>query len=245
MGSESIIDQILTTLHEAGHSFYEMGLPKEHYGMPLAEPISHAIHESESRCWETRIGRTMAFWHFFLPKLKKVSSLTEEELFRAISRVKPTFIRTESDEITYPLHVILRFEIEKELLTGKLQTKELSERWRAGMKTLLGIEPPTDRQGCLQDIHWSMGAFGYFPTYTLGNVIAAQLFEVFEQEYPNWQEKVKKGQFEFIKEWHLENVHQHGRRYSSKELVEKISGKKLSSQPYTSYLTTKYQAIFP
>ncbi len=247
--SHGLAIQVLTTLHEAGHSFYEMGLPPEHFGTPLADPISHGIHENESRTWETRIGRTLAFWQFLHPIVKelfpkKFDHLTAEELFSEISCVKPSFIRTDSDEVTYPLHVILRFQIEKELIEGSLKTKDVPARWNEKMRSLLGITPANDREGCLQDIHWSMGGFGYFPTYTLGNIYAAELFEVFAKEHPNWQERIKKGDFDFIKEWRHKNVHQHGRRYTSKELLEKITGKQITANPYINYLTTKYRSIF-
>lgn len=247
--SHGLTVQVLTTLHEAGHSFYEMGLPKEHYGTPLGEPISHGIHENESRTWETRIGRSLAFWQFFFPLLQnmfpdKCSHLNAEKVFREMSSVRPSFIRTDSDEVTYPLHVILRFQIEKELIAGTLSTKDIPERWNAAMHSLLGITPPTNKEGCLQDIHWSMGAFGYFPSYTLGNIYAAQLFETFAKEHPDWEDRIRRGEFEFIKEWHFNNVHRHGRRYTSIELVENITKTKISATPYIGYLTNKYKTIF-
>lgn len=248
--SHGLIIQVLTILHEAGHSFYEMGLLPEFHGTPLGEPISMGIHESESRSLETRIGRTLAFWQFLLPHIQKmfpgkVDDTTPESLFTEMSRVAPSLIRTDSDEVTYPLHVLLRFQIEKELIEGTLKTKEIPERWNSCMKTLLGIVPPTDREGCLQDIHWAMGGFGYFPTYTLGNIYAAQFFTVFEKQYPDWQERVRQGEFEFIKEWHRQEVHRHGRRYTSRELVKKITGSDVTSEPYVRYLSDKYRAIFP
>lgn len=247
--SHGLIVQVLTTLHEAGHSFYEMGLLPEFHGTPLGESISMGIHESESRCWETRIGRTLPFWQFLLPQIQKmfpgkIDAITPETLFTEMSRVSPSLIRTDSDEVTYPLHVLLRFQIEKELIAGTLKTKEIPERWNSSMKTLLGIVPPSDREGCLQDIHWSMGGFGYFPTYTLGNIYAAELFEVFEKRYPDWKERIRKGEFEFIKEWHLQEVHRHGRRFTSHELIKKITGHEVSSEPYIRYLSEKYRTIF-
>lgn len=243
--SDSLIVQILTTLHEAGHSFYEMGHPVKEHGTPLGQHISLGIHESQSRFWETRIGRSRGFWKFFLPKLKKrfkkdLGSITLDEFMARLNHVKPSFIRTDADEVTYPLHVILRFEIEKELVSGKLAVKDLSKRWNEGMKDLLGITPKTDVQGCLQDIHWSMGAFGYFPTYSLGNVYAAQMFEVFAKKHPTWEKRLEKGEFGFIHEWLSDNVWQHGRRYDGAELIRKISGKPLTAKPFIAYLTEKY-----
>jgi len=243
-----ICDEILTTLHEAGHSFYEMGLPKEHVGTPLGQAISLGIHESVSRWWETRIGRSLPFWKFFYPKLQdrvhgELSGISLEQFVRTLNRVKPSLIRTESDEISYSLHVILRFQIEKELIEGKLQPKDLPERWNSGMKELLGVEPASNKKGCLQDVHWSMGAFGYFPTYTLGNLFSAQFFEVFSHHHPDWGKLVENGQFDFIRNWQQKEIFRHGRRYTSFELVEKVSGKKLSCEPYISYLFEKYNNL--
>lgn len=246
--SDSLIVQILTTLHEAGHSFYEMGLPAKEQGTPLGQHISLGIHESQSRFWETRIGRSRGFWKFLLPRLQKrfkkdLGGIKLDEFMTRLNHVKPSFIRTDADEVTYPLHVILRFEIEKELVSGKLAVKDLPKRWNAGMKELLGITPKNDVQGCLQDIHWSMGAFGYFPTYSLGNVYAAQMFEAFEKKHPTWEKRIEKGEFGFIHEWLSDNVWQHGRRFDGAELIRKISGKALSAKPFITYLKAKYKDI--
>lgn len=243
--SNGVLIQILTTLHEAGHSFYDMGRPIEQQGTPLGDAISYGIHESQSRLWETRIGRSLPFWQFFYPILQKrfekeLKDVPLASFYKKVNIVKPTLIRTDADELTYPLHVILRFEIEKELVTGTLAVKDLPERWKAGMKELLGIEPQTDSTGCLQDIHWSMGGLGYFPTYSLGNIYAAQMFETFSQNIPDWETKVQNGQFQFIKDWLSNAVWQHGRRYNGKELIKEITGKALSPQPFIDYVTTKY-----
>ncbi|MBS0635337.1 MAG: carboxypeptidase M32 [Verrucomicrobia bacterium] len=240
--SDSLIVQLLTTLHEAGHSFYEMGFPVKAFGTPLAQAVSMGIHESQSRFWETRIGRSRAFWKFFLPKLQKrfKKELKLDDFMSRLNQVQPSFIRTDSDEVTYPLHVILRYEIEKELVSGKLAVKDLPKRWNAGIKDLLGITVKTDVEGCLQDIHWSMGAFGYFPTYSLGNIYAAQMFEAFAKKHPTWEKQVEKGQFGFIQEWLHDNVWQHGRRYDGNDLIRKISGKALTAKPFINYLNEKY-----
>lgn len=244
--SENVVVQVLTTLHEAGHSFYEMGLSVKEHGTPLGQPISLGIHESQSRFWETRIGRTKPFWQYMYPRLqarfkKELSRVTLDQFMKELNKVQPSFIRTDADEVTYPLHVILRFEIEKELVTGKLKVKDLPERWNELMQDLLGICPPTDRLGCLQDIHWSMGAFGYFPTYSLGNVYAAQMFEAFAKKHPDWDKRIARGDFGFIREWLSKNVWQHGRRYDGKVLIRRISGKELSAKPFITYLNNKYQ----
>ena len=244
----SLFDSISAVLHEGGHSLYEMGLIPEYYGSPLCESVSLGVHESQSRLWETRIGQSKPFWKHFLPALKKHFKALEKvdlnPFYQAINQVSPSFIRVESDEVTYSLHVILRFEIEKQLIEGSLQVSEIPEMWNHLMTTYLGITPPTDREGCLQDIHWSMGAFGYFPTYTLGNLYAAHFFGAFEKEFPDWEKRVAKGELLFLREWLRENIHQYGRQYGAHELIKRVSGQKLSDGPYLSYLTQKYQAIY-
>lgn len=245
----SIFDCISSVMHEAGHGLYEMGLLADYYGSPLCEAVSTAIHESQSRFWETRIGQTKPFWHHFLPLLKKefkgkFDSVTLEQFYHAINKVEPSFIRVESDEVTYSLHVILRYELEKQLIEGSLKVKEVPEAWNDKMEKYLGVRPSDDRQGCLQDIHWSMGSFGYFPTYALGNLYAAHLFEVFEKAHPDWQKKVEKGELLFIKEWLGEMVHKHGRAYPAAELLKRLDGGELSPKPYLNYLTQKYQKIY-
>jgi len=244
----SIFDSLSAVLHEGGHSLYEMGLMPEYYGSPLCEAVSLGIHESQSRLWETRIGQSKAFWKHFLPLLKKefktLEKVSLEQFYRAINKVSPTFIRVEADEVTYSLHVILRFELEKRLIEGSLKVSEIPEAWNQRMQESLGITPENDREGCLQDIHWSMGSFGYFPTYTLGNLYAAHFFEAFEKAFPTWRERVAKGDLLFIKEWLQENIHRHGRLYGSHELVKRIDGKKLSERSYIDYLTTKYGEIY-
>lgn len=244
-GSDSLIVQILTTLHEAGHSFYEMGLSVKDYGTPLGQHISLGIHESQSRFWETRIGRSHAFWKLFLPMLQKrfkkeLGKIKLDDFMKQLNHVQPSLIRTDADEVTYPLHVILRYELEKELVTDKLKVKDLPERWNETIKKLVGVAPKTDREGCLQDIHWSMGAFGYFPTYSLGNVYAAQMFETFSKKHPDWEARVSKGDFAFIREWLSQNVWKHGRRYDGTELIKKITGKALTAKPFIDYLNKKY-----
>lgn len=247
--ANSIMSNILVILHEGGHSLYEMGLPVEDYGSPLCEAISLGMHESQSRWWETRIGLTKPFWQYFLPILrknfpKKFDSVDLDIFYRAINKVEPSFIRVEADEVTYPLHVILRFEIEKALIEGSMKVREIPEVWNSKMKEYLGIIPPNNTEGCLQDIHWSMGAFGYFPTYSLGNMYTAQMFTAFSKKFPDWQKKVASGNFLFIKQWLHEEVYQYGRQYSSKELIEKITGKQFSEKEYIHYLEDKYTDIY-
>lgn len=245
----SLTSCIFVALHEGGHSLYETGLPVEHYGSPLGEAISLGMHESQSRWYETRIGQSKAFWQHYLPLLKaqfpkKLDEVSLSTFHRAVNKVEPSFIRVEADEVTYPLHVILRFELEKALIEGSLSVRDVPEAWNAKMQELLGITPKTHADGCLQDVHWSMGAFGYFPTYTLGNLYAAQFFDAFGKDHPDWEKRVAQGELLFIKEWLNQAIHRHGRCYTSHELLKKVTGQPFSADAYVAYLTTKYNEIY-
>jgi carboxypeptidase Taq len=244
----AFMSNIFSVLHESGHSMYEMGLPLEHWGTPLSEAISLSIHESQSRWWETLMGRSFSFWEHLYPQLQKKVTMLKgiplERFYRGINRVSPSLIRVEADEVTYCLHVILRFEIEKELITGTLNVADLPEAWNAKMKEYLGVVPTNDREGCLQDIHWSLGDFGYFPTYALGNLFAAQFFTSFAKQHKDWDERVANGETAFVREWLRENIHQWGRMYNSEELAKRITGKPLSESAYCTYLKKKYAEIY-
>lgn len=245
----SLISHLSVVLHECGHSLYEMGLPEEHYGSPLGESVSLGLHESQSRWWETRIGQSKPFWNHFLPLLKKtypkdLKDISLDKFYKAVNKVEPSFIRVDADEVTYGLHVILRFELEKALIEGSLSVSEIPEAWNAKMQELLGILPKNHAEGCLQDIHWSMGAFGYFPTYSLGNLYASHLFEAFEKQHPNWQKRIENGELLFIKEWLNKNVHHYGRQYNSKELLKRVTGKEFTPNAYIRYLNNKYKDIY-
>ena len=244
----AFMSNIFSILHEAGHSFYEMGLPADQWGTPLADYVSLSIHESQSRWWETLIGRSLPFWKHFYPSLQKklplLAKVPLDRFYRAINRVEPSFIRVEADEVHYCLHVILRFEIEKELIAGTLQVADLPEAWNGKMKEIFGIKPSNDREGCLQDIHWSMGEIGYFPTYALGNLFGAHFFSRFLKQHANWEEKIARGELGFVRDWLKENIHQWGRMYNSDELAKKVTGKPLSEEAYCSYLKKKYGAIY-
>jgi carboxypeptidase Taq len=242
----SLMSNISAILHEGGHALYEMGLPIDHYGSPLGEAVSLGIHESQSRFFETRIGLSKSFWSHFLPILKKtfkgpLENVSLNDFYKAINQVKPSLIRIEADEVTYNLHIILRFELEKALIEGSLKVRDIPDAWNEKMTKLLGVTPKTNRTGCLQDIHWSMGAFGYFPTYTLGNIYASHLFQGFARDFPNWEEKVASGNLKFIKDWLEVNVYKHGRCYNSKELLEKATEKPVTSDAFINYLTDKYK----
>ncbi|MEM1282742.1 MAG: carboxypeptidase M32 [Chlamydiota bacterium] len=244
-----LMGSLMAALHEGGHSLYEMGLPQEHYGSPLCEAVSLGIHESQSRWWETRIGMSKPYWKHYLPLLKKTfkgkfDRVSLDKFYVAINKVEPSFIRVEADEVTYPLHVILRFELEKSLIEGSLKVEDLPDAWNTLMEKMIGITPENYKEGCLQDIHWSMGAFGYFPTYALGNLYCAQLFNAFESQHPKWEKQVAQGKLEFIKDWLNKQVYQYGRQYNSRDLIKKATGKKFSEKPYINYLTEKYSAVY-
>ncbi|MBA2369533.1 MAG: carboxypeptidase M32 [Candidatus Protochlamydia sp.] len=246
---DSLISNIFVILHEGGHALYEMGLPQENYGTPLGDARSLGVHESQSRWWETRIGSSKAFWHYFLPELKstfegRLDHITLDQFYRAINKVKPSLIRVEADEVTYPFHVILRFELEKGLIEGSLNVRDIPEAWNAKMKEYLGVEPKNNSEGCLQDVHWSCGTFGYFPTYSLGNLYAAHLFEAFEESHHDWKEKVSLGELQFIKEWLKEKIYQHGRRYTTQELLKLATGQPFSAEAYIRYIKNKYSEIY-
>lgn len=245
----SLINSISSVMHECGHGLYEMGLPEEHYGSPLGEAVSLGLHESQSRWWETRIGQSKPFWEYFLPLLKKsfpkkLDSITLDKFYKAVNKVEPSMIRVEADEVTYGLHVILRFELEKALIEGSLSVHEIPEAWNAKMQELLGIVPSNNAEGCLQDIHWATGSFGYFPTYTLGNLYASQFFTAFEKQHTDWQKHVAKGEFLFIREWLNKNIHRYGRQYTSKELLKLVTGKEFNADAYMTYLNNKYKEIY-
>ena len=242
-------DAIMASIHEGGHGLYEQGfLPSDRHTI-LAEPITLGIHESQSRLWETLIGQSRAFWaHYgdilreaFPEQLKNVSN---DDIHRVVNRVRPTLRRLDADECTYNLHIILRFEIEVALIEGDLKVTEIPELWKEKMKQYLGLDVPDDARGCLQDIHWSHGSIGYFPTYTLGNLYAAQLSEKIVQDIPALWEQVGAGKFSDLLAWLRKNVHQIGRRKKPAELVRDLTGKEPSSEAYLSYLEKKYEELY-
>lgn len=249
IGKKQLMSNLFSVLHEAGHSFYEMGLPVEHFGTPLAETVSLSIHESQSRFWETILGRSLPFWKFAYPLVKhafptEFAKVPLERFYKAINRVTPSLIRVEADEVTYCLHVILRFELELALIEGTLEVRDLPNAWNDKMKEFFGITPKTDREGCLQDVHWSMGAFGYFPTYALGNLFAAQFFHAFAKKHSDWEKRVAAGDLAFIREWLRVNIHSLGKQYDAEQLARRITGKPLSKEAYCHYLKKKYSELY-
>ena len=242
-------DALGSTMHESGHAIYEQGLPFARIGTPLGESVSLGIHESQSRMWENQVGRSRAFWAWLAPQLPAVigtesSGFSLDELYGAANIVEPGFIRVEADEATYNLHVMVRFQIERAVIKGDLEVEGIPSVWNRLYKELLGLDVPDDRRGCLQDIHWSMGAMGYFPTYTLGNLYASQLFEAACAEMPGLVDGFARGEFTPLREWLNRNIHAHGRRYSPSELVQRVTGKPLSAEPLMRHLEGKLRPLY-
>ncbi|MCS7167784.1 MAG: carboxypeptidase M32 [Gemmatales bacterium] len=236
-------------LHEVGHGLYEQGLEPEHFGTPLGLACSLGIHESQSRLWENQVGRSRPFWEHFFPRaqqtfLESLRDVTLDEFVFAINEVRPSLIRVEADEATYNLHILIRFELEQALVTGDLVPADLPGVWNERYRQYLNLSPPDDAQGCLQDIHWSAGLFGYFPTYTLGNLYAAQFMEKARQDLPQLDEQMRRGKFLELRDWLRENIHRHGQRYRAAELCRKVTGKTLSPEPFLSYLRNKYAQLY-
>ena len=233
------------TMHEAGHAMYEQGVGDEHQRTILEGGASLGVHESQSRLWENMVGRSRQFWDHFFPRLQAVcpaqlGGVTAGAFHAAINRVQPTLIRVEADEATYNLHIMLRVELELALIEGSLRVPDLPEVWNTKMGEYLGLTPSSDAKGVLQDIHWSAGLFGYFATYTLGNVIAAQLWERFGAVHPDRDAEIGRGDFSALLSWLRTELHRHGRKFEPKELVERITGSAVDSEPYLRYLETKY-----
>jgi len=247
--SPSFLEPLSGTMHEAGHGLYEQGLPKAtHFGQPLSESVSLGIHESQSRMWENFVGRSRAFWSWCTPVAKKHFGKSlkgdAESIYRASNVVKRSFIRVEADEATYNLHVMLRFEIERALVSGDLPAKDLPKFWNARFNEYLGLKVPSDKVGCLQDVHWSFGLVGYFPTYTLGNLYAAQFWEKINRDQPDLEKKMARGDFTDLLAWLRRNIHRHGRRYEAAELCRKITGKELSPEPLMRHLEGKLRPLY-
>ena len=236
-------------IHETGHGLYEQGLPADQETLPAGRAVSLGIHESQSRLWENMIGRSRRFWSHYLPALKELfptqlDGVDLDAFYGAINRVEPSLIRVEADEVTYNLHILLRFELERELLAGELSVAELPEAWNQRMEDYLGIRPPNDALGVLQDVHWSLGLFGYFPTYTLGNLYAAQLYDSAVRDIPDLDEQVSRGELMPLKSWLNAKVHQRGSRLQAGELVREVAGKGLEIGPFVGYLNEKFGRLY-
>jgi len=240
---------IFGSVHEAGHALYEQGLNPAFARHSLGAATSLGIHESQSRLWENLVCRSRAFWQHFYPALQErfpeqLRDVSLDRFYRAINRVRPSLIRVEADEATYNLHVMLRVELESALVEGRLEVRDLPDAWRAAMQDYLGLTPDTDSHGVLQDIHWSIGAFGYFATYTLGNLISAQLWNAFGAAHPARDVDIARGDFSALRDWLRGTVHEPGRKFLPKEVVQRATGGGLDAEPYLQYLEEKYRAVY-
>lgn len=246
---ENPIDALTSTIHEFGHATYTLGLPREQYGNPLGSSRDLTVHESQSRLWENHIGRSQAFWEQFLPTMSEhfptTSDVTTREAYEAANQVyDDNPIRVEADELTYHMHIILRFEIERQLIHGDIDVADVPQIWNDKMKEYLGIRPETDSVGCLQDIHWAHGNFGYFPTYSLGSVLAAQLYAAATDAIPDIEERTENGEFDALHDWLTENVHQHGQRYTTPDLVREATGEEYTADYFLEYVEEKYGELY-
>jgi carboxypeptidase Taq len=237
------------SIHEAGHGMYNQGIAENLDRTPLWGGASPGVHESQSRLWENLVGRSAAFWRHFYPSLRDafpgpLKGVDEEGFFRAVNKAYPSLIRVEADEVTYNLHILLRFELENELLEGSLRVAELPDAWNARVRSYLGIEVPNDREGVLQDIHWSGVSFAIFPGYTLGNLMGAQLMEKIRVEIPALEGHIEKGEFGVLLGWLQSNVYRHGRKFTPNELMERVTGKPLSPGPWIAYVRQKFGALY-
>ncbi len=240
---------LFSTMHEAGHAMYEQGVDQAYERTPLAGGTSLGVHESQSRMWENLVGRSLPFWEHFYPALKKtfasqLDGVSLKAFYKAINKVSPSLIRVNADEATYNLHIMLRLELEIGMVEGAIAIKDLPELWNAKMQEYLGITPPDDAKGVLQDIHWSNGYIGYFSTYALGNLISAQLWDRINQDIPNLSDQFRKGNFGELLVWLRKHVHQYGQKYEPQRLVEMVTGSRITPEPYVRYLTQKYSEIY-
>ncbi|MXQ54011.1 carboxypeptidase M32 [Shimazuella sp. KC615] len=246
-----VTDGLFSSMHESGHALYELGISPELFGTPLMKGISSGLHESQSRLWENLVGKSREFWEYFYPKLQSVfptqlGAVPMETFYRAMHHVSPSEIRTEADEITYNLHVIIRFDLELELLTGKLDVTDLPEAWRQRYKEDLGVDITEVKDGVLQDVHWFTDFIGgQFQGYSIGNILSCQLFDAAQQIHPSIKEEMTHGQFDTLHSWLKTNIYQHGKKFSTTEMIQRATGQALSIDPYIKYLTEKYQTIYP
>jgi carboxypeptidase Taq len=243
-----ILGAVTSTIHEFGHATYGLGLRDDAYGSPLGQSRSSGIHESQSRFWENHVGRTKEFWELFLPAVKdrfpQLSDVTAEEAYRAANRIDvDNLIRTEADELTYHMHIILRSEIEREFVSGDLAVSEIPAAWDDKMEEYLGVRPDTDAEGCLQDIHWT-GGFASFQNYTVGSVLAAQLWATIEDDLDDPRGLIRDGEFQPIRDWLTENIHRHGQRYTTDGLIREATGEDLTAEYFLDYVTEKFGDIY-
>lgn len=236
-------------LHEAGHGLYELGLNPAEYGFPLGAAISLGIHESQSRLWENFVGRSRAFWQHFYPAAQRefpeaLATTKLDDFHFAINDVRPSLIRVEADEATYNLHILIRFELEQAVISGQLKVADLPGAWNEKYEQALGVRPPNDADGVLQDIHWSAGLIGYFPTYSLGNLYAGQFFAQADRDLGGLDAQIARGEFTPLREWLIDRIHRHGQRYTATELVQRVTGRPLSHAPLMKHLRDKFGALY-
>jgi carboxypeptidase Taq len=239
---------VFPAMHEAGHALYEQGFNEKYYGTPLAEGVSMGIHESQSRLWENMVGRSEAFWSYYYPKFRQAypafMKMSPGAFYRHVNAVKRSYIRTDADEVTYNLHIMLRYDVERALFDGRLKTHEIPSYWNELFEKYLGIPVTDDASGCLQDIHWSGGNFGYFPTYTLGNLYAAQFWHAARDQVPGLEDGIAAGNTGALLGWLRKNVHRHGKRYDAATLVKKATGEALSEDYFIRYIKEKYGKLY-
>ena len=246
---ENPMATLFGTMHEAGHAMYEQGIDPKYERTSLSGGTSLAIHESQSRMWENLVGRSLPFWEHFFPSLKKIfpsqlDGVSLKTFYKAINKVEPSLIRVNADEATYNLHIMLRLELEIAMVEESIALKDLPEIWNAKMQEYLGITPPNDAKGVLQDVHWSYGSVGYFSTYALGNLVSAQLWEKINKDIRNLDDQIRKGEFSELLGWLRKNIHQYGHKYDPQDLVQKATGSKITPEPYVRYLTKKYTEVY-
>lgn len=241
-------DCLMSVIHESGHAMYEQGFLPEFFGTPMAEAVSFGIHESQSRFWENNVGRSAHFWSYFYPKMQKsipqFRNISLVDFYGALNCVRPSLVRVDADEVTYNLHIILRFEIEKALINGEIEVEDLPSAWNQKSWDYFGLKVKKDSEGVLQDVHWSDGSFGYFPSYGLGNLYAAQFFEAALRDMPDLNLKISQGKFGDLLKWLRKNIHIHGRLYSAEELLVKITGEGFSQDAFIRYLKDKYIPLY-
>jgi carboxypeptidase Taq len=238
---------LFSTMHEYGHGLYNHQLPRELSRLPIGGPCSLGIHESQSRLWENLVGRSVPFWRFFYPRVQETfpEQLGDVELDRflaGVNRVQPSLIRIKADEVTYGMHVILRFELERDIVNDRVQLRNLPEVWNTRMREYLGVEVPDDAHGVLQDTHWAVGLIGYFPTYLLGTIMSVQIWQRLTEDIPDLDEQITRGEFTALREWLGEHVHRHARKFTPQETLRRATGSTIDAKPYLAYLRAKYQA---
>jgi len=245
---KDIRDSFFSTIHEGGHALYEQGISVKYADTPLYDGASMGVHESQSRYWENILGRSQEFWKYFYPTMKEnfeqLNNIELNDFYKAINVVEKSLIRVDADEVTYNLHIMLRFEIEEALINEKIKVEDLPKIWNKKMKEYLDVVPENDSVGVLQDVHWSHGSFGYFPSYMLGNLFSAQFFNQMKKDIPNYKELVESGDLKTILNWLRKNIHKHGKKYEPNELLEKVTSEKLNPDYFMDYLKEKYTKVY-